>query len=338
MSENEELNIGKKLHDKRVEMGLTLDDLQQSTKIQKRYLIAIEDEKFDELPGDFYVRAFVKQYAESVGMDGNELLVEYNEQLPETKTTEYSDHITKAVETRTGKAKAVDQVDKFRQYLPTALVVVVIVVILGAIWLTAIHSSRQSASNKIDSSSVSVSGESSKKKAKKASSSTKKTSKATNLKWTKESQTSSAATFKLSKQAKYKLTITPKNSMWVTVTGDGSSLFAKTLTGKKTITIDKNVSRVVVSLGNTTGATIKINGKKVNFTASGNYPSVRTITFTSGSTTTSSAASSSAYSSSTYSRSTNNTTSTYSSSATTNSANSASSSSTATTGAANQTN
>ena len=61
MSENEEKRpeVGKKLHDARVAKGYTLDDLQQATKIQKRYLIAIEDEKFDELPGDFYVRAFV---------------------------------------------------------------------------------------------------------------------------------------------------------------------------------------------------------------------------------------------------------------------------------------
>ena len=49
MSENEEKRpeVGKKLHDARVAKGYTLDDLQQATKIQKRYLIAIEDEKFD---------------------------------------------------------------------------------------------------------------------------------------------------------------------------------------------------------------------------------------------------------------------------------------------------
>ena len=55
MSENEEKRpeVGKKLHDARVAKGYTLDDLQQATKIQKRYLIAIEDEKCEELPGDF---------------------------------------------------------------------------------------------------------------------------------------------------------------------------------------------------------------------------------------------------------------------------------------------
>ena len=64
--------------------------MQQITKIQKRYLIAIEDEKFDELPGDFYVRAFIKQYADTVGLDGKELLREYDDDLLEAKTAEYS--------------------------------------------------------------------------------------------------------------------------------------------------------------------------------------------------------------------------------------------------------
>ena len=84
--QDKQLNIGKKLKDARVANGLTLDDLQQATKIQKRYLIAIEDEKFDELPGDFYVRAFIKQYANTVGLNGNELLQEYDDYLPKTKT------------------------------------------------------------------------------------------------------------------------------------------------------------------------------------------------------------------------------------------------------------
>ena len=46
----QQIQIGKKLRDARQAKGYTLDDLQQLTKIQKRYLIAIEDEKFDELP------------------------------------------------------------------------------------------------------------------------------------------------------------------------------------------------------------------------------------------------------------------------------------------------
>ena len=87
MSENNK-SIGEALRDARIAKGYTLDDLQQTTKIQKRYLIAIEDENFSDLPGDFYVRAFIKQYADTVELGGSELLDQYADQMPSTKTQE----------------------------------------------------------------------------------------------------------------------------------------------------------------------------------------------------------------------------------------------------------
>ena len=51
--------IGEILKEARIQQGYTLDDLQQTTKIQKRYLQAIEDGNPDILPGRFYARAFV---------------------------------------------------------------------------------------------------------------------------------------------------------------------------------------------------------------------------------------------------------------------------------------
>ena len=73
--------IGQTLKEAREKKGLTLDDLQQTTKIQKRYLIAIEAENFDALPGDFYVRAFIQQYAKVVDLDGDELLAQLESKL-----------------------------------------------------------------------------------------------------------------------------------------------------------------------------------------------------------------------------------------------------------------
>jgi len=71
--------VGEKLKDARMAKGYTLDDLQQITKIQKRYLTAIEDGRLEVLPGDFYARAFIKQYAEVVGLDGGQLVEEYRD-------------------------------------------------------------------------------------------------------------------------------------------------------------------------------------------------------------------------------------------------------------------
>ena len=66
--------LGETLRQARIKKGLTIDDIHQETKIQRRYLEAIEDGNLDALPGHFYARAFVKSYAEVVGIDPDTIL------------------------------------------------------------------------------------------------------------------------------------------------------------------------------------------------------------------------------------------------------------------------
>ncbi|MCP8616455.1 helix-turn-helix domain-containing protein [Salirhabdus salicampi] len=79
------MELGEKLKQARIEHELSLDDIQQRTKIQKRYLEAIEKGDFSILPGSFYTRAFIREYADTVGLDPNELLNEYEAELPSTE-------------------------------------------------------------------------------------------------------------------------------------------------------------------------------------------------------------------------------------------------------------
>nr|WP_204335669.1 RodZ domain-containing protein [Bacillus mobilis] len=65
--------------------GLSIDQLHEVTKIQKRHLVAIEEGNYDVLPGAFYARAFIKQYADAVGLNGEELLVEYQSTIPQSE-------------------------------------------------------------------------------------------------------------------------------------------------------------------------------------------------------------------------------------------------------------
>lgn len=78
--------LGNKLRDARIEKGYTLNTLQQKTKIQKKYLQAIENGELDQLPGQYYVRAFVKQYADVVGLNGDQLLQDYEMDLKQPKS------------------------------------------------------------------------------------------------------------------------------------------------------------------------------------------------------------------------------------------------------------
>lgn len=67
-------NIGEKLKNARLEQGLSLADMQAKTKIQEKYLDAIERDELASLPGQFYYNTFVKQYAQALGLDGEALL------------------------------------------------------------------------------------------------------------------------------------------------------------------------------------------------------------------------------------------------------------------------
>lgn len=69
-------SVGQTLREAREAKGLTLKDIQESTKIQPHYLKAIEEDRFDRLPGHFYTRAFIRTYAEHVGIDPKPLLAE----------------------------------------------------------------------------------------------------------------------------------------------------------------------------------------------------------------------------------------------------------------------
>lgn len=305
MSEEQEhqLNIGKRLKDARVAQGFTLDDLQQSTKIQKRYLIAIEDEKFDELPGDFYVRAFIKQYANTVGLDGNELLAEYDDYLPKTKTQDYSAHLNEAVETRkhASHPSAAVRVSGLRRYLPTVIVTLIVIVILGAIWVTAIARNHKN-SSKIDSSSVSVSGESSKKKASSSSKKQSSKNKQSSITLTEASRNNNSVTYRsnksLSQSTNLEITTTGNSANSVTV--DGTRRLNKTMAanGKETVAIAKNVKSITIQVGNARVTKIKFGRQTLNITDNNRYPSTRTVTINLGANTASSSSSSTSSSSS----------------------------------------
>lgn len=74
--------LGNLLRKAREQRGYSLDDIQEITKIRKRYLEAIEEGDYGVLPGNFYARAFVKNYAETVGLDAEEVFRLYQREIP----------------------------------------------------------------------------------------------------------------------------------------------------------------------------------------------------------------------------------------------------------------
>jgi cytoskeleton protein RodZ len=69
-----EFGVGATLKRARRERGLSLEDVEEATKIRSRYLQALEGEDFGALPDPVYVRGFVRTYADFLGLDGEELV------------------------------------------------------------------------------------------------------------------------------------------------------------------------------------------------------------------------------------------------------------------------
>jgi hypothetical protein len=69
--------IGNSLRETRTRRGIELVEAEQATKIRARYLRALEDEQFDQLPAPTYVKGFLKAYAEYLGLDGSLYVDEY---------------------------------------------------------------------------------------------------------------------------------------------------------------------------------------------------------------------------------------------------------------------
>jgi cytoskeletal protein RodZ len=69
-------DVGAKLRGERERLGIGIDQIEAETHIRAKFLLAIEEERFDVLPGPAYVRAFVRDYAEQLGLDPQGLMAE----------------------------------------------------------------------------------------------------------------------------------------------------------------------------------------------------------------------------------------------------------------------
>jgi cytoskeletal protein RodZ len=70
--------IGNSLREARLRQGLEFPEIEHATKVRSKYLRALEDEEFELLPAQTYVKGFLRTYAEYLGLDGQLYVDEYN--------------------------------------------------------------------------------------------------------------------------------------------------------------------------------------------------------------------------------------------------------------------
>src|ERR1700691_2935065 len=69
--------FGDKFRKAREKKDISLDDVSNSTKIGSRMLRAIEEERFDQLPGGVFNKGCIRAYAKYLGLDEEETITGY---------------------------------------------------------------------------------------------------------------------------------------------------------------------------------------------------------------------------------------------------------------------
>ena len=114
-----EISLGRELRRAREVRGITIEQIARETKINERYLHALESDRLDLLPGTLYARNFVRAVARTIGADEQELL-------------DYFDYHVRMQEDRDGTREDARTGDGSRRGL------VLVVVALAAIALVAL--------------------------------------------------------------------------------------------------------------------------------------------------------------------------------------------------------
>jgi cytoskeletal protein RodZ len=278
--------LGNRLKEAREAKGLSLEDLQELTKIQKRYLIGIEEGNYSMMPGKFYVRAFIKQYCEAVGLDSEEIFEQYKSEVPSVYSEELPEQLSRVQSRKTipaGDSKVVEM-------LPKILAVVLVIGAAVLIWvLVSNYMSNPDNDDKKNAKENEAVGynksdgfneekeNADKKQEEKSESSDEKNEDDAVVKDEKKEQklavTSSSgknSTYELKNTDTFKLKVTSKGSPWVGIkNGEGKLLFQGTIDKDKSQEIDfTNEKEAVINIGRAYETEIYVNDEKLEYSIS----------------------------------------------------------------------
>jgi cytoskeletal protein RodZ len=269
--------LGKRLKEAREEKNISLDKLQEITKIQKRYLIGIEEGNYVIMPGNFYVRAFIKQYAEAVGLDSEQLFEEYKHEIPSSQHEELPEQLSRVKSRQQLSSKTSKLLDMLPKLLTSALIIGAAVVV----WLffqsrdtsepqeeNVVSDTAEVEQSKIAPLENNVEEDEEEKQQTEDEPSEQPAQKEESAPTINVIEKNGReSTIELANTNQFILEVASRGNSWVEVrNGKGHSFFADNLKENETQQFDlSNESEVLVKIGNTTDVDMKINGQPFTY-------------------------------------------------------------------------
>ena len=279
-------SFGEKLKQEREKRKITLEQISVSTKIGTRMLQALEEDKFNQLPGGIFNKGFVRAYSRCVGLDEDQTVAEYLQASgdappPRTEPGGHEDGERKNEardnEQNVRRLEAIS--DAPARQLPWGLFAAFLLVIALALSIWS-HRERERARQSVrptpttaTAPSPGVGGVSSRGASEAANPDSGARSP------TSGSLTSGAPAAESAPAAtpgEFTVVIHAREDSWVSITADGKTVLDELLAADSERSIQGR-KEIIVKAGNSGGIDFRFNGKKLD--TGGTLGEVKTVTF-----------------------------------------------------------
>jgi cytoskeleton protein RodZ len=298
-------SFGEKLKQERETRKISLEQISASTKIGTRMLQALEEDRFNQLPGGIFNKGFVRAYARCLGLDEDQTVADYLEasgDLP-TPATEFPPHDdpireTTARENEEHVRRMEASVESPIRHLPWGwfAAALLLVALALSIWTRQrqqrisppLHSAPAAAAAPpfstptVTPASAATSGPAAEPGRAAAPPVSQGTSSLTDVpaapttSQVRAPQDFSPPGSTAAAAGGFTVAIHARDESWISITIDGQPTPSETLPPGSERTVQGN-RKVVVKTGNAGGVEIRFNGQKVD-TGAG-YGEVKTLTF-----------------------------------------------------------
>jgi cytoskeleton protein RodZ len=284
-------SFGEKLKQEREKRKITLEQISSSTKIGTRMLQALEEDKFNQLPGGIFNKGFVRAYARAVGLDEDQIVADYlqasGDALPARTDVVGPDDETPENERRENNQENIGRLNSegdSGRSVHWGLFAAVLLVAALALFLWSRHQRQRARPQVVPATALGASSSGGEvgmalpaPKTPTAASPRPETSATIKLPPSLPAKSVVAANSAASAAApgEFTVVIRAREESWISVTADGKSTGSETLAGGSERSIHGR-NKITVRVGNAGGVDLSLNGKKLD--TGGEYGEVKTVT------------------------------------------------------------
>lgn len=123
-------SIGELLQSERIQQGKTLQEVSHALNIKKDYLEDIEKNLYDNIPGAVFIKGFIRNYGNYLGLDGDRLVQQFRDTVEDRTPQPQVRKVTLRVQAKADKAQKVKKQGKWPEILIVAGVVIFLLLII----------------------------------------------------------------------------------------------------------------------------------------------------------------------------------------------------------------